>query len=276
MNFKLSGDQKSSLSRGLKKLDAGPDKWSGFEWLPWSTLRSVLETKAIKAVSIWLVFVPVLLTLTSEFPERYNAAPFGGSEEISFVLKIPFNWYLFYFSAACFGIGRLIYIVYCPEFIRKYGSSASATSDGVTAELVKDYASDYMSVTTVKNRLSPEGARLNIFLHEITGENNLVGQHLDDGTGENLMQAKVAGAHIRDIPGTGTYLRAFKLTGQEDEDQKKLTSILLWKFIDWLNHSKTTARLLCVVLVFVGFGLLTIPLLQGFYTVVIAFAYRGQ
>jgi hypothetical protein len=133
-----------------------------------------------------------------------------------------------------------------------------------------------MSVTTVKNRLSPEGARLNIFLHEITGENNLVGQHWDDGTGENLMQAKVAGAHIRDIPGTGTYLRAFKLTGQEDEDQKKLTSILLWKFIDWLNHSKTTARLLCVVLVFVGFGLLTIPLLQGFYTVVIAFAHRGQ
>ncbi|MDT8326393.1 MAG: hypothetical protein RQ750_03260 [Roseovarius sp.] len=264
MNFKLSEDQKTSLSSGLKKLNAGPDEWSGVEWLPWSTLRAVLETKAVKTVSIWLVFVPLLLTLTSEFPERYSAAPFGGSEEISFVLKIPFNWYLLYFSAVCFGIGRLIYIVYCPDFIRKYGSSASASSDGVTAELVKDYASDYLSVNTMKNPLSPEGERLNTFLHEITGENNLVGQHWDAGTGENLMQTKVAEAHIRELPGTGTYLRAFKLTGQEDEDQKKLTSILLWTFIDWLNHSKTPARILCVVLVCCGFGLLTIPIYKGF------------
>lgn len=272
MNFKLSRNQKVSLKE-LRKIDAGPDEWSGFEWLPWSTLRSVLETQAIKAVSIWLVFVPILLTFTSEFPDSYRAAPFGGSEEISFVLKIPFNWYLLYFSAACFGISRLIYVVYCPEFIRKYGSSASATSDGVTAELVKDYASGYLSETKVMNRLGPEAKRLNIFLHEITGEHNLVGQHWDAGTGENPIQEKVAGAHIREIPGTGTYLRAFKLTGQEDENQKRLTSILLWKFIDWLNHSKTTARLLCVNLVVCGFGLLSIPILQGFYTVVLAFVH---
>jgi hypothetical protein len=276
MDFKFSKDQKASISRGLKKLDAGPDEWAGHEWSPWSKLRSVLEAKAVKVVSIWLFFIPILLTFTSEFPDRYSATPLGGSEEISFVLQIPFNWYLLYFSAVCFGIGRLIYVVYCPEFIQKYGSSASATSDGVTAELVKDYASDYLSSNRVKNRLSPEGARLNKFLNEITGENNLVGQHWDDETGENLMQAKVAASHIREIPGTGTYLRAFKFTGQEAEDQKRLTSILLWSFIDWLNHSKTTARSLCVVLVFCGFGLLTIPLLQGFYTVVIAFAGRGS
>ncbi|OUS19856.1 hypothetical protein A9Q95_12580 [Rhodobacterales bacterium 59_46_T64] len=275
MSFKFSEDQKASLLRGLKVLDAGPDEWVGYEVSPWSKLRSVLETKAVKIVSIWLVFIPILLTFTSEFPERYSATPFGGNEEIPFVLQIPFNWYFLYFSAACFGVGRLIYVVFCPEFIQKYGSSASATSDGVTAELVKNYASDYLSSNKVKNPLSPEGARLNIFLNEITGENNLVGQHWDDETGKNLIQAKVEGSHIREIPGTGTYLRAFKLTGQEDEDQKRLTSILLWMFIDWLNHSKTTARLLCVVLVFCGFVLLMIPLLQGFYTVVIAFAGRG-
>lgn len=275
MSFKFSEDQKASLSKGLKKLDAGPDEWSGYEWSPWSKLRSVLEARAIKVVSIWLIFIPILLTFTSEFPERYNATPFGGSDEISFVLQIPFNWYLLYFSAVCFGAARLIYVVFCPEFIQKYGSSASATSDGVTAELVKDYASDYLSSNEVKNRLSPEGERLNIFLSEITGENNLVGQHWDDEAGENLIQAKVAGAHVREIPGTGTYLRSFKLTGQEEEDEKKLTSMLLWKFIDWLNHSKTKARLLCVVLVFCGFGLITIPLLQGFHSVVLAFLARS-
>jgi hypothetical protein len=33
MNSKFSEDQKASISRGLKKLDAGPDEWAGYEWL---------------------------------------------------------------------------------------------------------------------------------------------------------------------------------------------------------------------------------------------------
>jgi hypothetical protein len=48
MDFKFSKDQKASISRGLKKLDAGPDEWAGHEWSPWSKLRSVLEAKAVK------------------------------------------------------------------------------------------------------------------------------------------------------------------------------------------------------------------------------------
>jgi len=275
MSFKFSESQKTEISKSLKKLDAGPDEWTGFSSLPWSRLRSVLEAKAIKEVSIWLILVPVVLTFTSELPDSYSAAPFSGGDMITFVLKIPFNWYLFYFSGVCFGAGRLIYLTYCPLFVQKYGSSASATSDGVTAELVKDYASDYLSSNKVRNPLSPEGQRLNKFLNEMTGEVNLVGQHSADSAGENCLQAKVAGSHIREIPGTGTYLRTFRRTGAEDEDQKLLTSILLWRFIDWLDHAKPVARLLCSVLVFCGFGLLAIPLVQSFFVVLRAFVDNG-
>ncbi|MFG6584799.1 MULTISPECIES: hypothetical protein [unclassified Sulfitobacter] len=271
MAYKFTDEEWDTLSSGLKKLQAGPDEWSGHDWLSWSTLRSVLDAKAVRAASLWLVLVPILITFSSELPDRYYANPFGGKEDVPFVLNIPFNWYLLYFSAASFGLGRLIYVAYCPEFIRKYGSSASAASDGVTAELVRDYASDYLSSIKKVNRMSPEGLRLNRFLFELTGENNLVGQHWEDESDLNPLQAKAAGAHVREIPGTGTYLRSTKLTGEENEDQKLLTSILLWKFIDWLNFSKTIARPFCVVLVVLGFAFLAVPLIQGFWVVSKAF-----
>ena len=37
------------LVKGLKKLEEGPDEWSGYDWVPWSTLRSVLDAKAVRA-----------------------------------------------------------------------------------------------------------------------------------------------------------------------------------------------------------------------------------
>ncbi|MEO0390812.1 MAG: hypothetical protein AAF218_07710, partial [Pseudomonadota bacterium] len=235
MKFEFSEEQKASLAKGFAAQRAGPKSWSGFGWLAWATLRSILDTNAVKAVSVWLFLVPILVSVTSEFPNKYSASPLNGDGAMVFVLDIPFNWYLLYFSAVSFGLSRAIYVIYCPEFIRKYGSSAAATSDGVTAELVKDYASDYLSSNARKLKpRSPEGSRLNSFLLEITGESNLVGQYWDHEGRKNLIQEIVAGAHIREIPGTGTYLRAFQLTGEEDENQKKLTSILLWRFIDWL------------------------------------------
>lgn len=272
MNNKLSEDVRNAFIMGLKKQNAGPKEWVGIDWLPWVALRAVLETKAVKTASVWLVLVPVLLTFTSEFPERYSAAPLGGNEPISFVLKFPFNWYLFYFAAVCFFLARLVYVVFCPEFIKKYSSAADATSAGITASSVRDYASDYLAeITSKKNPLSPEGLRLNSFLSEITGSSNIVGEHWDAGSGENLIQSKVAAAHIRDLPDTGTYLRAFKLTGNEDEDEKLLTSTLVWKFIYWLNYSKPFARALCAICVLCGLGLLLVPFSQGFLAVFWAF-----
>ncbi|MCG7493362.1 hypothetical protein [Thalassobius sp. Cn5-15] len=277
MNNKLPEDMINAFALGLRKQNAGPKEWAGIDWLPWMALRAVLETKAVKTASVWLVLVPVILTFTSEFPERYSAAPLGGQEPISFVLKIPFNWYLFYFAAVCFFIARLCYVIFCPDFIKKYSVAADATSAGITASSVRDYASGYLSAVTLKkNPLSPEGLRLNSFLSEITGSPNIVGEHWDTGNGDNLMQSAVAGVHIRDLPGTGTYLRAFKLTGNEDEDKKLLTTTLVWKFIDWLNYSKSVARALCTIFVLCGLGLLAVPFSQGFLAVFGAFMHNSS
>lgn len=276
MKFQFTDEQKASLSKGFKKMNAGPTEWSGYDFPAWSTMKSVLEARIISSVSVWLIAVPILLNLTSEFPERYFAAPFGGTQQITFVLEVPINWYLLYFSAICFAIAKLLYLVWCPQFIRKYGSSASASSDGVTAELVRDYASDYLTSIGKKklNRQSPEGQRLNSFLLELTNEGNAVGQHWDGSLKQETLQSFVAGSHVREIPGTGTYLRTPKLTGEEEEDKKRLTSLLLWKFIDWLDHARVASRgLISLLLIFGGF-LLLIPFAQGFWLVFSDFLQR--
>jgi len=254
-------------------MNAGPTERSGYDLYPWSTMRSVLEAKVISSISVWLILVPILVNFTSEFPTFYYAAPFSGKDDLTFVLEIPFNWYLLYFSAICFAVARLLYVIACPQFIRKYGSSASASSDGVTAELVKDYASAYLTDRGRKrlNRNSPEGRRLNSFIQELTGETNAVGQHWDGILKQETFQALVAGSHVREIPGTGTYLRAFKLTGDEEEDKKRLTSLLLWKFIDWLDYARVGMRAATLSLLFLGGLFFLIPFGQGFELVFSAF-----
>lgn len=270
MKIELGQDQMTSVSKGLRKMNAGPTEWVGFGMPPWSSMRSVLEAKIITSVSVWLIIVPVLLNLTSEFPAQYIASPFSQKSEITLVLEIPINWHLLYFSGVCFALAKIVYILWCPKFIRNYGSSASASSDGVTAELVRDYASEYLGDMGDRrvNRNSPEGERLNSFLNELTSEANAVGQHWDGLLKENSLQAFVAGSHIRDIPGSGTYIHSVKLTGKEDEDRKKLTSLLLWKFIDWLDHARERTRLLVCVLLLFGGILLFIPFAQSFWLVV--------
>lgn len=269
MSFELSEEQRAALAIGIKKMNTGPDEWSGYDFPAWSTMKAILETRIISSVSVWLIVVPILLNLTSEFPDRYLVAPFGASEKISLVLEIPINWYFLYFSAVFFAVAKLVYVIWCPQFIRKYGSSASASSDGVTAELVRDYASDYLTSIGRKrlNRLSPEGQRLNSFLQELTEETNVVGRHWDGALKEETLQAFVAGSHVREIPGTGTYARAPKLTGKEEEDKKRLTSLLLWKFIDWLDHARVPLRGLILLLLIFGTILLLIPFAQGFWLV---------
>ena len=271
--FQFSEEDKASLAKGIKEMHAGPDSWSGYEIPSWSKMRSVLETRVIATISVWLIVVPIFLSFTSKLPPTLSAFPFGSEQELLFVLDIPFNWYLLYFSAAFFALARLLYIVGCPEFIRKYGSSASASSDGVTAELVRDYASDYLAERGDRklNRGSPEGERLNSFLNEITGQTNLVGRHWDGAPKQKTLQSVVAGTHVREIPGTGTYLRSFKRTGEEDEDQKRLTSLLLWKFIDWLDHARYLLRASILALLILGFTLFLIPFCQGFLLVVNSF-----
>lgn len=272
MKKKLTEDQKITLLSDLRKINAGPQSWTGVEWFPWSKLKAVLETKAVKTVSIWLVVIPVLVSFSSEFPDRYHAAPFSGKEEVSFVLQIPFNWYLLYFSAACFGIGRLVYVTNCPDFLRSYTSSAAAISDGVTASIAKGYASDFLAGVRVKNPLSPEGKRLDKFLFEITGKNNLLGQAWEARKNKNHLQSIVAQVGIKDLPDTGSYLASGKSI--QNSEESKLTNIFLWKFIDWLDHSQPMARAICSVFVSLGFTFLAIPLLQGFSTVLTAFFYH--
>ncbi len=77
----------------------------------WCVFKQLADSKLIVSSSMWIFLVPViakLLDLTGDFfllPES--------------VVIFPFTLYFLYFSAIAFFLGYLVYVVFCPSFVKK-------------------------------------------------------------------------------------------------------------------------------------------------------------
>lgn len=72
----------------------------------------------IRSSYFWFVFIPIWVKALSKVDSTLSI-PVPG-KTITLHLSLPFTWWLFFFSAVAFAIGKIVYQVRCPMFIRRY------------------------------------------------------------------------------------------------------------------------------------------------------------
>lgn len=110
----------------------------------WRTLYLVLEARVFANLYIWLLIVPWLVNLTSHLPPTVSLTPFNSSPAINLQLSLPFSWYVLYFSGVSFVLARLVYLYFCPRFLRQFDNAGDAKSHGLTVQYIGNESRDFL------------------------------------------------------------------------------------------------------------------------------------
>lgn len=111
----------------------------------WRALLSVLDAGIFSRLYIWLIIVPWFAQFSEKFPSSIDIKPFDSEPIVSITLSLPFSWYVLYFSGISFVIARVIFIYYCPKFLREYENAGDARSKGLTIQYVMNETRDFLA-----------------------------------------------------------------------------------------------------------------------------------
>lgn len=101
----------------------------------WSQLAECNTSYIVRSSYMWFVAIPICVNLLSKTESHQRFTIFGHT--IDLVFSLPFSWVLFYFSSVAFAIGRSIYLLECPELIRRYPLYSDFNNDGRSNLLLK-------------------------------------------------------------------------------------------------------------------------------------------
>lgn len=256
----------------LKFFNRSSDPFTSLPGLRWTTLKSILDNKTVASTYVWILALPILMSVTSKFPLELPVA-FGHTDSILiFNLSIPYNWYLMYFSAVCFAAARMVYTVSCPTFLKQYSSPPEAMENGITPSIFKEIVADYLR--EFQNRslhpLSDEGICMSALLPTFSIPGTYVRENFE-AKKQGDFSALLDVLAIKELQDRVSYQVAnthpdFNIE-QIGAYETKSLNLTIWRFIELQQVSNNLARLIASCVVVVGFILVSIPFLQGFIAV---------
>jgi hypothetical protein len=105
--------------------------------LNWDQLRPIQNNKIVNSLYIWLVIVPVAAKLLSKIENELTITL--GNQDIVLDMRLPFSWELFFFSALCFVVGNILYLMFCPAIIKDHTNYGNFKEVGGTDAHLSDY-----------------------------------------------------------------------------------------------------------------------------------------
>ncbi|WP_143056828.1 hypothetical protein [Loktanella sp. DSM 29012] len=260
-------------------------KHSYFPAFDWEALKAILDNRIIASTNIWVFLLPALMVITEKFPVELSLFPFGSQSPLIITLEVPYNFFLLYFAAIAFFLARLLYILRCPQFLRQYGTATAAINSGVTAEVIRERAKDFLIdyQKTQIHQLSEEFKKIEFLLKVLLPAGKNVKEALSSGKFSDLGSISYENS-VRENPGEGTYVVTDPTLPDSNTEtisnvsiafssgpKKQITSLLAFRQLELQNISRRSARLASSALVSVGFVFVALPLLQGFLAVLLAF-----
>lgn len=248
----------------MKKLVQNPNEYSAVMAFRWADLKAILDNRIVASTNFWVLFLPAVMILTKEFPDRLQVFPWNAEEPLELVLDVPFNWYLLYFSAVLFFIARLTYFARCPTFLKSYSSAADAQADGITSEILVERTFEHLtSYQNVKlHQLSEEHSAIEKVLELLVSPNtdieDLIASNEYTYGAPEALPSSVVLRHRGD-----SFAVQHKAVGVTETTIHSVT-LLAWRLIALQNIFALKSRYFCSILVVVGAILLSIPFLQGF------------
>jgi hypothetical protein len=102
----------------------------------WSFFARVGNSKTLRELSRWFVFVPILARLLATVARDWARVP-----NLSFVshFTLPFDWQLLYYSAFSFMLAGLLYELRAPRIFREYPSYLNFSRSNLEARDLVDF-----------------------------------------------------------------------------------------------------------------------------------------
>lgn len=88
----------------------------------WQSYKNLFQITVFRYLVTWFAIVPFLALLLKNLPQEFKIDALHTKFEYSFNLGLPFSWQLLWYSSLSFVIAYVLYIIFCPSFIRKYNS----------------------------------------------------------------------------------------------------------------------------------------------------------
>jgi hypothetical protein len=106
----------------------------------WSSLAKIERIKIVQSMYLWLFIVPILAKTLAKLEDTANLNIFGYVFNIH--LELPFSWKIFYFSALCFAIANLVFVLRCYSLIKDHSSFADFLNQGKSDRHLSSYAEE--------------------------------------------------------------------------------------------------------------------------------------
>jgi len=207
----------------------------------WSRLTEMGNSRVLRTSYIWFFAVPPLASLLSRIGPERQISLLGTVWTLSF--NLPFSWKFFYFSAAAFTIATTLFNLRCPEIVRRYDSFAQFEAEGKGPRQVRDYFLDFLA----RRRFDQvSGALVTGYLTEFTHEFS------DESTDTRLSDMEVQDKHqLLDLV-------------IETRLKSHLVSDAFWYVRNIANGANPISAIVCGLFFLLGFGLITVVLVQNF------------
>ena len=188
-------------------------KWESIRFIrqrtpTWSNLWSISNSKIVRSSYVWFVFVPLIARILNNIERILTFQILN--EQITFTMELPFSWKLFFFGATFFSMAILVYIIRCPDIIKKYRGFSDFQKERQTSfQLIEIY------MILLVDRMKSEGGKyqavrsLQEFYRSYCTEDQSISDELikDDCnilktiSKMNIIEGKLSGAfmHVRNF-----------------------------------------------------------------------------
>jgi hypothetical protein len=132
----------------MKKLNSILNTWDDFseKHLQWDKIKQIQETKIVKSTIYWLVLIPLFIKIGIYF-------------EVN--IDLSNNLFFLYIVSLIFFISSILYWIFCPEIIAKFGSSKKFTTNDFN-EKIAEYCGIY-GVSYTKDIINDNNKKLELF-----------------------------------------------------------------------------------------------------------------
>ena len=245
--------------------------------LDWRSLRPIIDNKFVSRVFIWLFLLPVSANVASKFPDQTILFFDANGEAVILGLTLPFTWYILYLAAVSFSISRLVFLKFCPSFVKSYYSAGDAISKGVTAQMYSsDLGDEVIAHIGSKGDLSDlERDSINRFLRQLDlnpsnaiyfFNHTMKKSEFAPKFRKCLARVKLTESHQK----PGYYLfenRSHNIL----VNREQLLKHLWWDLDRVLKQTHLSARVICALFAYFGYALLFLVFAQSAIWVIISF-----
>lgn len=102
---------KDGKNKWLDDLVGGRKVWTHWQWY-----KSFFSVTIFRYFVTFFALVPIFAKVLNQIPKHVNL--FGYNVNIT----LPFKWELLWMSAVSFVFAYLLYVIFCPKFIKEYSS----------------------------------------------------------------------------------------------------------------------------------------------------------